>query len=107
MNHLMLTISIPDWTAEFLRDVPPTLPAMEDRMRLVIDLARQNVRRRTGGPFAAAVFDEQGMLVAPGVNMVQQARCSILHAEIVALCSPSSAWDATTCRTAANSAMNW
>ena len=32
-------------------------------MRLVVSLARENVRRRTGGPFAAAVFDAAGRLV--------------------------------------------
>ena len=55
-------------------------------MRLVIELARQNVRRETGGPFGAAVFDlTTGVLLAPGVNLVVAAGCSIAHAEIVAI----------------------
>jgi len=58
---------------------------IEERMRLVIELARQNVEQKTGGPFAAAVFDHQGNLIAPGVNMVVSANCSVLHAEIVAI----------------------
>jgi tRNA(Arg) A34 adenosine deaminase TadA len=35
-------------------------------MALVVELARQNVRRRTGGPFAAGVFDANShTLIAP------------------------------------------
>ena len=60
--------------------------SVEERMRLVIELARLNVEHGTGGPFAAAVFDaESGALVAPGVNLVVPAQCSSAHAEIVAL----------------------
>jgi len=51
----------------------------------VIELAERNVREKTGGPFAAGVFDERGRLVACGVNLVESAKCSILHAEMVAL----------------------
>lgn len=54
-------------------------------MRLAIALARENVKRQTGGPFGAAVFDEEGRLVAPGVNVVVTSNCSILHAEMVAI----------------------
>lgn len=55
-------------------------------MALVIALARDNVNRKTGGPFAAAVFErESGRLVAAGVNLVTTAGLSIAHAEIVAL----------------------
>ncbi len=54
-------------------------------MRLAISLARENVERQTGGPFGAAVFDEKGRLVAPGVNVVLTSNCSILHAEMVAI----------------------
>jgi len=54
-------------------------------MRLAIALARENVERQTGGPFGAAVFDEKGHLVAPGVNVVVTGNCSILHAEMVAI----------------------
>ncbi len=54
-------------------------------MRFVIDLARENVQRRTGGPFAAAVFDAGGRLVASAVNLVTAHNCSLLHAEIIAI----------------------
>lgn len=55
-------------------------------MRLVVDCARSNFERDTGGPFAAAVFEEEsGRLVSLGVNRVVPGQCSSAHAEIVAL----------------------
>ena len=73
------------WMGEFLSTCSPVFPAVEDRMRLVIDMARHNVERGTGGPFGAGVFDSEGRLIAPGVNLVVSSNCSILHAEIIAL----------------------
>jgi tRNA(Arg) A34 adenosine deaminase TadA len=44
-----------------------------------------NIQHGSGGPFGAGIFDlERHALLAPGVNMVVPARCSVLHAEIVA-----------------------
>lgn len=55
-------------------------------MRWVVNLSRINVREGTGGPFAAAVFEtESGQLLAAGMNLVTTARCSLAHAEIVAI----------------------
>jgi len=55
-------------------------------MALAIDLARRNSADGKAGPFGAAVFEaETGRLVSMGVNLVEPAQCSILHAEIVAL----------------------
>jgi tRNA(Arg) A34 adenosine deaminase TadA len=80
-----LTIRVPDWVEGFLAICPQEFPSVEDRMNLVIALARRNVQQQTGGPFAAAVFDPGGRLVSAGVNMVTASNCSVLHAEIVAL----------------------
>lgn len=79
------SIRLPFWIEDFLRTTPDVFPAKEDRMRFVIALARENVQRQTGGPFGAAVFDDAGHLIAPGVNLVVSAKCSVFHAEIVAL----------------------
>jgi tRNA(Arg) A34 adenosine deaminase TadA len=55
-------------------------------MRLAIDLARENVVRRAGGPFGAVVFEEgTGRILGAGVNGVERLRNSVLHAEMVAL----------------------
>jgi tRNA(Arg) A34 adenosine deaminase TadA len=78
-------ISLPDWLIAYISAEKIILPELEDRVRLVIKLSELNVKENTGGPFAAAVFDDKGELIAPGVNLVQSANCSILHAEIVAI----------------------
>lgn len=55
-------------------------------MRFVIQLALTNVTAKTGGPFGAAVFESQtGRLIDLGVNVVEPTRCSLAHAETVAL----------------------
>ena len=54
-------------------------------MALAIDLARENVRRETGGPFGAAIFAPDGALISVGVNLVVSGGASIWHAEIVAI----------------------
>ena len=65
MNLNTITITLPPWVAEFLGSGEIFLPTPEERMRLVIALARLNV--------------------AAGVNLVTSGVCSILHAEMVAL----------------------
>ena len=55
-------------------------------MRFAIELARQNVEHRTGGPFGAAVFEAgSGRVVGVGVNLVEASNCSIAHAEMIAI----------------------
>lgn len=58
----------------------------DERMRLAIRLARENVTHGTGGPFGAAVFErDSGRLVAVGVNGVVRLNNATAHAEMVAL----------------------
>jgi tRNA(Arg) A34 adenosine deaminase TadA len=58
----------------------------DDRMRLAIALARQNVLRGTGGPFGAAIFERStGELLSVGVNSVVRLNNSTLHAEMLAI----------------------
>lgn len=75
----------PDWVAEVV-DWDSSYPTDEARMRLVVELARENVVRGTGGPFGAAVFETgSGALVSVGVNSVERLNNSALHAEMVAI----------------------
>jgi tRNA(Arg) A34 adenosine deaminase TadA len=79
-------LTLPDWADAALRDAPSQLLDPAARMRWVIELARTNFQRDTGGPFAAAVFEEDsGRVVAIGVNRVVAGRCSSAHAEVMAL----------------------
>lgn len=85
MNLPAFIFRLPDWVDVFIDHQPALFPAIEDRMRLVVNLARNNIANETGGPFGAAVFDASGVLLAPGLNLVIPANCSILHAEITAM----------------------
>jgi len=79
-------LTLPEWLPEAAAAQPAHLPDVEDRMRWVIELARTNFVRDTGGPFAAGVFEEAtGRLVSVGVNRVVPGRCSSAHAEVMAL----------------------
>ena len=80
-----LVIDSPDWLGSVL-DWHGRYRSDEDRMRVAVELARQNVLRGTGGPFGAAVFDTSaGALVSAGVNSVTRLNNSVLHAEVVAI----------------------
>lgn len=84
MKFPVVTLQLPGWVENFAED--RAYPVVEDRMRLAVELSRQNVRRGSGGPFGAAIFErESGWLVAPGVNMVVGSCCSVFHAEMVAI----------------------
>jgi tRNA(Arg) A34 adenosine deaminase TadA len=81
----ILRIEHPAWMAE-VADPARSYEDDEARMRLAIALARESVRRGTGGPFGAAVFEcASGALLAAGVNLVVPYANPILHAEVVAL----------------------
>ncbi len=80
-----LVVAIPDWVAAMVEAAPTHLETLEDRMRLAIALARENVNRG-GGPFGALIVEaDSGKVVAPGVNLVMPLNCSQAHAEIVAI----------------------
>jgi len=80
-----LAVANPTWVGKLIQ-LNVAFPNDEERMRLALRLALENVRRQTGGPFGAAVFEsETGRLVAVGVNRVLRANCSVLHAEVVAI----------------------
>jgi tRNA(Arg) A34 adenosine deaminase TadA len=69
--------SVVDWDRGYTSD--------QERMRLAIELSRQNVERGTGGPFGAAIFEsESGRLVSVGMNSVVRLNNCTLHAEVLA-----------------------
>lgn len=79
-------LNLPSWAPPLIAELPAAFDSLEQRMQLVIDWARLNFERDTGGPFAAAVFEtESGRLVSIGVNRVVPGSCSSAHAEIMAL----------------------
>ena len=85
-DSYQVTLQLPGWLHRWVRDWDETnLTTREQRMAFVIELSRQNVLHKTGGPFAAAVFErESGRLVAPAVNIVVPSNTSVAHAETMA-----------------------
>jgi tRNA(Arg) A34 adenosine deaminase TadA len=77
--------SLPEWISGYVKGVT-CIEKIEDRMKYVIEASRLNVNHKTGGPFAAAVFEkDSGKLVSLGVNLVTTQGLSFLHAEMVAM----------------------
>ena len=85
-NHNHIALSLPDWIGGEI-DFSRRYADDDARMALAISLARRNVELGTGGPFGAAVFRENGELVAAGVNRVVPQQCSVAHAEMMAFMS--------------------
>jgi len=80
-----IRLTLPPWVDHFLEKFPPCRTD-EEKMRLAISLARENVIQGTGGPFGAAVFREPGHeLVSVGVNGVERLNNSVAHAEVIAI----------------------
>ncbi|MBW2485555.1 MAG: nucleoside deaminase [Deltaproteobacteria bacterium] len=85
MRFKTYTLQLPPWVDDILSEQDQIYPTVEERMALAITLATNNIKNN-GGPFGAAVFErESGRLVAPGINLVLQTNCSVVHAEIVAI----------------------
>ncbi|MFP4207480.1 MAG: nucleoside deaminase [Wenzhouxiangella sp.] len=86
MTSPMIQIHLPGWINDFIASLPPSLDSPEERMRVAISLAEQNIAHDSGGPFGAVVVAaESGRVLAVGVNRVKPGNCSSAHAEIVAL----------------------
>lgn len=86
MKPRALTIQLPNWIHRFGDALSQVYSTEEDRMRLALLLAQENIRQQTGGPFAAAVFNQMGgEVLAVGVNLVTTQNCSLAHAETIAL----------------------
>jgi len=81
-----IRLSLPDWIEGFCSEWKQDFDSVEKRMEFVIALSAANVKRGSGGPFGAAVFDlDRGELFAPGVNLVVPHSNSVAHAEMVAI----------------------
>ncbi|HVH13874.1 MAG TPA: nucleoside deaminase [Longimicrobium sp.] len=80
-----IQIDLPEWVHDVV-DADRRYTSDEERMQLAIDLSRENVIRRTGGPFGAAIFNaDTGELVSVGVNSVVRLNNCTLHGEMVAI----------------------
>jgi tRNA(Arg) A34 adenosine deaminase TadA len=80
-----LAIHLPDWINDLV-DWHQPLHSDDEKMALAIELAKQNVLRGTGGPFASIIVHrESGALLSVGVNQVVAQNNSTLHGEVMAI----------------------
>ncbi|MGD9661318.1 MAG: nucleoside deaminase [Porticoccaceae bacterium] len=79
---MAITISLPQWLQQL--NAPRRFHSTTAAMKLVIEAAQRN-SLDGGGPFGAAVVDDNLELISLGVNRVIPERTSILHAEMLAL----------------------
>jgi tRNA(Arg) A34 adenosine deaminase TadA len=80
-----ITLKLPEWINEEIGK-SVLFSSDEQKMEFVINCGIQNVKRQTGGPFAAAIFNSKTHeLIAPGVNVVVASHCSLAHAEMMAI----------------------
>ena len=82
--HPAVHVEYPSWVDEVV-DWNRTYTSDEDRMRLAITVARENVERGSGGPFGAAIYTSEGQLVAVGMNSVVRLNNCTLHGEMIAI----------------------
>ena len=83
--NLNVAVDLPAWVNDIVDWTRP-LASDEDRMRLAIRLARENVERGTGGPFGAVIVDRQsGTVVGVGMNSVVRLHNCTLHGEMLAI----------------------
>ena len=79
-------LTLPAWLEKILAGQDLAIPDPEERMHWVIDLSCKNIEYKSGGPFAAAVFESRsGRLLGAGVNRVEPLHCSPAHAEVMAV----------------------
>ena len=58
------SLDLPDWAVDALNHLPATLPTLEERMSAVINFSRFNFQHKSGGPFAAGIFErDSGRLI--------------------------------------------
>jgi len=80
-----VVVEYPAWVTDVV-DFDAPLANDVERMRLAIRLSRENVERKTGGPFGAIVVErDSGKLVAVGINSVVRYNNCVLHGEMVAI----------------------
>ena len=85
MKFPSYTIELPGWVNTCIPHPETVYHTVEERMELAITLAVGNIRNN-GGPFGAAIFEQySGRLVAPGMNLVLESNCSVVHDAIVAI----------------------
>lgn len=85
MTQPSIILKLPEWINDEVKKTA-LFTSDQQKMQFVINCGIQNVKRNTGGPFAAAIFNSKTHeLITPGVNVVVASHCSLAHAEMMAI----------------------
>ena len=82
MIYAQVHLTLPSWVQDVNTQRDFATP--EAKVAFAIELAESNVAAASGGPFGAAIFDQDHRLISIGVNRVVPANTSIAHAEMMA-----------------------
>ncbi len=86
MTTKQIVLTMPDWVMDELEHLAEHMGSLKQRMAAIIRFSQLNFEHKTGGPFAAGVFErDSGKVISVGVNRVMATNCSSAHAEIMAL----------------------
>lgn len=82
MIYAQVHLTLPSWVQDV--DIQRDFATPEAKVAFAIELAESNVAAASGGPFGAAIFDQDHRLISIGVNRVVPSNTSIAHAEMMA-----------------------
>ena len=82
MIYAQVHLTLPSWVQDV--DVQRDFSTPQAKVAFAIELALGNVAAASGGPFGAAIFDQDHRLISIGVNRVVPSNTSIAHAEMMA-----------------------
>jgi tRNA(Arg) A34 adenosine deaminase TadA len=85
MIYAQIHLTLPAWIHDV--DTKRDFTSNESKVQFAIDMAEANVAAGSGGPFGAAIFDENHRLISIGVNRVVPSNTSVAHAEMMAFMS--------------------
>ncbi len=82
MIYAQVHLTLPAWVHDV--DIQRDFATPEAKVAFAIELAEANIAAASGGPFGAAIFDQDHRLISIGVNRVVPSNTSIAHAEMMA-----------------------
>jgi len=90
-NSTVCSFVLPHWLVEYektLTDIDFASEDDESKMKVAIEISKQSVLKKTGGPFGCAIFTNNGEksnLFAVGSNLVTTGKNCTLHGEMTAI----------------------
>jgi tRNA(Arg) A34 adenosine deaminase TadA len=90
-KHSECSFRLPEWLIEYENTLAGKHFSNlndENKMEVAIEISRQNILRKTGGPFGCAIFKNNGQystLISVGSNLVTSCKNCTLHGEMTAI----------------------